>query len=325
MFLQYRYYQEVTVMRFFHGLFKSGKFYICLFTVTLAFIFGKGIFNFIMFPDELRVIAGEEQSFEFNVPAAAVISTKDDASVNINRQRLTESVSVELDKPLYVWSDKECTMDMKLSFMGIPMKDVKVSVLPHIKLIPCGKTVGVKIETDGILVLAQGEVKNSHGSEYAPCDGKIYEGDILLKANGMKLDSKESLIDIVENSEGIVHFDGMRDTKSFSADISPVIDGETGKRKIGVWVRDSTQGIGTVTFIDKNTGKFAALGHGITDVDTQQIMKVRTGEIMSSSVSSIKKGESGAPGELLGDIDRENIVGQVFVNNEHGIFSVNIA
>ncbi len=320
MYLQYRCYQEVTVMRFFRGLFKSGKFYLCLFAVTFSFVFGKGIFDFIMFPDELRVIAGEEQSFEFNVPVAATISTKDDASVNINQKRLTESVSVELDKPLYVWSDSECTMDMKLSFMGIPMKDVKVSVLPHIKLIPCGKTVGVKIETDGILVLAQGEVKDAQGGEYVPCDGKIYEGDILLKANGKELGSKEDLIDIVENSSGTVHFDGLRDKKSFSADVSPIIDGESEKRKIGVWVRDSTQGIGTVTFIDKNTGKFAALGHGITDVDTKQIMKVKTGEIMSSAISAVKKGESGTPGELLGDIDRENVIGQILSNNEYGIF-----
>lgn len=307
-------------MRFFCGLLKSVRFYLCALIIIFSFILGKGIFDFIMFPDELKVMAGEEKSFEFNVPVAATISAEGENAININRQKLTKSVSVELDKPLYVFSEKECTMDMRLSFMGIPMKEVKVSVLPHIKLVPCGKTVGVKINTDGVLVLAQGEVKNKSGDEYIPCDGKIYEGDILTKANGKEINSKEALIEIVESSQGEIHFEGLREEKPFSANISPVVDGETGKRKIGVWVRDSTQGIGTVTFIDKKTGGFAALGHGITDVDTNQIMKVKSGEITHSIVSHIKKGETGTPGELVGSIDREKVIGEIFSNNEHGIF-----
>jgi len=283
---------------------------------------GKGILDFITFPDELHLIAGKKHSFEFNVPVAATISTDDEASVNINNKRLTEPVSVTLDKPLYVWSDSECTMDMRLSFMGIPMKDVKVSVLPHSKVIPCGRTVGVKIETDGIMVLGLGEVESVTGEDYAPCGGKIHPGDILFKANGVELSDKETLIEVVENSTGTVRFEGMRNEKSFTADVLPVYDGQSGKRKVGMWVRDSTQGIGTVTYIDKNTGKFAALGHGITDVDTKQIMKVKTGEIMNSSVSAVKKGEEGTPGELLGEISGGEVIGKVYENNEHGIFGI---
>ncbi len=312
-------------MRFFYSvfqLFKLKKFYICIFAVIFSFILGKNVFDFVMFPSELHLIAGKEHSFEFNVPVAATISADGGASVNINNKRLTEPVSVTLDKPLYVWSDSECTMDMRLSFMGIPMKDVKVSVLPHLKVIPCGRTVGVKIETDGIMVLGLGEVEDLSGEDYAPCGGKIYPGDILLRANDIELKNKETLIDVVENSAGTVRFDGMRGQKSFSADILPVYDGQSGKRKIGVWVRDSTQGIGTVTYVDKNTGKFAALGHGITDVDTKQIMKVKTGDIINSSVSAVKKGEAGTPGELLGDISEGEVIGKVFENNEHGIFGV---
>ncbi len=312
-------------MRFFNvlfQLFRLKKFYICIFAVFFSFVLGKGILDFATFPSELHLIAGKEQSFEFNVPVAATISTDSEASVNINNQRLTEPVSVTLNEPLYVWSDSECTMDMRLSFMGIPMKDVKVSVLPHLKLIPCGRTVGVKIETDGIMVLGLGEVEDSDGEDYMPCGGKIYPGDILLKANGVVLSDKETLIDVVENSTGTVHFEGTRNDESFSADVLPVYDGQSGKKKVGMWVRDSTQGIGTITYIDKNTGRFAALGHGITDVDTKQIMKVKTGEIIDSSVSAVKKGEVGTPGELLGDISDGEVVGEVFENTEHGIFGV---
>lgn len=302
---------------------KSKKIYIFIFIAAFLFVSGKCFFAFLTFPDELRLIAGREQNFEFNFPAEAVISSKDGAAeVNINNQRLTEPVFVTLNEPLSVFSDGECTMDMRLSFMGIPMKDVKVSVLPHIKLMPCGRIAGVRIETDGIMVLGLGEVECAAGESYAPCGGKIHPGDILTKANGVELKDKETLIEVVENSNGAVHFEGTRNENKFSADITPVYDGQSGKKKVGMWVRDSTQGIGTITYIDKNTGKFAALGHGITDVDTKQIMKVKTGEIIDSSVSAVKKGETGDPGELLGDISGGKIIGEVFENNEHGIFGV---
>ncbi len=309
-------------MRFFCGLFKLKKFYFFLIVIALSLFLGKGIFDFMAFPSELHVIAGKEHSFDFNVPVVATILKTDKAVVNINNKELTESVSVDLDKPLYVWSDSECTMDMKLSFMGIPMKDVKVSVLPHLSVVPCGKTVGVKIDTDGVIVLGLGEVENSAGEEYIPCDGKLESGDVLLRANGVELSDKETLISVVENSEGAVRIEGKRDDVPFYSDILPVSDKESGKRKIGIWVRDSTQGIGTLTYIDKETGRFAALGHGIVDVDTKQIMKVKSGEIMKSKVASIKKGESGDPGELLGNIDKANVIGKIDTNSTHGIFGV---
>jgi len=309
-------------MRFFYGLLRSKKFYFFLIAIAFSLFLGKGIFDFVAFPSELRVIAGKEHSFDFNVPVAATISKTDKAVVNINNKELTESVSVDLDKPLYVWSDSECTMDMKLSFMGIPMKDVKVSVLPHLRVVPCGKTVGVKIDTDGIIVLGLGEVENLAGEESIPCEGKLESGDVLFKANGVELSDKETLISIVENSKGSIRFEGKRDDIPFYSDILPVADKESGKRKIGIWVRDSTQGIGTLTYIDKETGRFAALGHGIVDVDTKQIMKVKSGEIMQSKVASVKKGESGEPGELLGNISKENIIGKIDTNSAHGIFGV---
>lgn len=312
--------REVTFMYHFLNLLKSKRFYIIIICLAFSFILGKGIFDFVMFPDEINIIAGKEQNFQFNVPVAATISRVNKADININKQELSESVSVDLDKPLCVWADSKCTMNMKLSFLGIPMKDVKVSVVPHQKLIPCGKTIGVKINTDGIMVLALGEVEDSTGDDFLPCDGKIEIGDILLKANGKELSDKNELINVIENSNENIHFEGLRENKSFSADVTPITDKETGKKKIGIWVRDSTQGIGTITYIDPQTNEFAALGHGIVDVDTKQIMKVKDGEIMPSKVISVKKGASGNPGELLGDINKEKVIGSISENNERGIF-----
>ena len=301
-------------MRFF----KSKKFYLFLSLLTLVLLIGKGVYEFISFPNELHIIVGKEQSFDFDVPAVATISKSDKAIVNINKKQLQNSVSVELDKPLYVWSDSECTMDMKLSFLGVEFKNVKVSVIPHLKLIPLGKSVGVTLETDGIMVLGFGEVNQS--LEDSPCSEHLMVGDMLITANGVFLDSKEKLIEVVENSTGAISFQGNRDGTAFSCEITPTIDKETGKRRLGAWVRDSTQGIGTLTYIDKNTNKFAGLGHGIVDVDTKQIMKARSGQIMQASIKNITKGEKGEPGELLGSIYKDNVLGNISSNNQFGIF-----
>ena len=299
---------------------KSKKFYLSVFALITMFIIACGIYDFINFPNEIHIIAGKEENFNFNVPVVATISKNDKAVVNINKQNLDETLSINLDKPFSVWSDSECTMDMKLSFLGIPMKEVKVSVLPHTKVVPCGKIVGVKIKTDGIMVLGLGEVELSENERTAPCDGKIYSGDILLKANGIELTDKEKLIEVVEASQGNIKFEGKRNSVPFTEEITPAPDKETKKNKIGLWVRDSTQGIGTITYTDKETNTFAALGHGITDVDTKQIMKVKTGEIMPAEVSSVKKGDSGIPGELLGSVNKDTVIGEIKSNNNFGIY-----
>jgi stage IV sporulation protein B len=93
-----------------------------------------------------------------------------------------------------------------------------------------------------------------------------------------------------------------------------------GINRIGVWVRDSTKGIGTITYYDPSSGIFGALGHGIMDVDTKQLMSVKSGWIMSSKVTSIKKGMKGTPGELEGAVEKEKVVGQIKANTPCGIY-----
>lgn len=174
-----------------------------------------------------------------------------------------------------------------------------------------GRIVGVKIMMDGVMVLA---------AEEGNISGVFKAGDIIMSADGKNLSSKEDLINAVKNSGGKeMSFTFKRNGSERSCVASPHIDGE-GNYKLGLWVRDSTQGLGTMTFYDKDTGKFGALGHGITDVDTDKLIDVSEGEICESKVTAVVKGKSGTPGELIGDLLYYKKLGDIEENKKTGIF-----
>ena len=207
---------------------------------------------------------------------------------------------------------------MKLSLMGIPIKNVTVSVLPNEKLIPCGDSVGVRIDTQGVMVLGLGEVKGENGKRYEPAKNILKPGDMILKVNGTNIDSKETLIHCIEDNSSL-NIEIKRDNIIQNVNLTS-IKGEDGKNKIGVWVRDSTQGIGTLTYINPKTKSFGSLGHGIVDIDTKEIMEVKDGKIMKSEIVDVKKGEKGSPGELIGNIKKDEPIGIITNNTNVGIY-----
>jgi len=190
----------------------------------------------------------------------------------------------------------------------------------HSALVPVGITVGVRFYTQGIMVLATGEVEDKSGIGYNPSEGKIFAGDIITKANGKEVKDIEELIKVIDASYGAVNLSILRDAKPMQITIYPEISSEDGQRRIGCWVRDSTQGIGTITYYDPSTGLYGALGHGIVDIDTKKLMAVKEGNIFESNIVDIKKGQKGAPGELIGEIMTDNIIGSITKNTKLGIF-----
>lgn len=186
----------------------------------------------------------------------------------------------------------------------------------NIKVVPCGITIGVKINTNGIVVLGTQKIKTILGESNPP--ENLHVGDLILSANGKYLSNKEDLINEVEISDQldlkIKRNNRVNDIKIKS------VKSEDGKNKIGAWVRDSTQGIGTMTYYNPMTNKFGALGHGITDIDTQQLMSVKCGDINKANGLSVIKGERGNPGEILGDIKYGKKIGNIKLNNEFGIY-----
>lgn len=182
------------------------------------------------------------------------------------------------------------------------------------ELIPVGQTVGVKLFSDGVLV-----VGFSDGESPAK-DCGLKEGDIITAICGQSLDTIEEFRQLLaENGEDAAALTVKRGSRTIELSAEPEKD-EDGEYRLGAWVRDSMAGIGTMTFFDPQSGTFGALGHGVTDVDTGQLLPLDHGSIMDASVKAVKKGERASPGELKGDFDLTRDSGTLYANTECGIF-----
>ena len=182
------------------------------------------------------------------------------------------------------------------------------------ELIPVGQTVGVKLFSDGVLV-----VGFSDGESPAK-DCGLKEGDVITAIGGQSLDTIEEFRQLLAvNGEDAAALTVKRGSRTIELSAEPEKD-EDGEYRLGAWVRDSMAGIGTMTFYDPQSGTFGALGHGVTDVDTGQLLPLDHGSIMDASVKAVKKGERASPGELKGDFDLTRDSGTLYANTECGIF-----
>lgn len=291
--------------------------YIFLILFTLLSILIPITIAFLLLPKEINLIAGNKHKIDLNLPVIAKID--ENASVfNVNDKPLEQNQNINLNKPVYIQSDYEGSHNMTLSVMGIPVKSVKVSVLPNQEVIPCGISIGVRINTDGVMVLGLGSVKSIDKKEYSPAENILKPGDMILEINGIPIDSKETLTSTIQKNDNL-NIKIRRKEEEMTVNITPV-KAEDNKNKIGAWVRDSTQGIGTLTYYNSETKDFGALGHGIVDVDTKEIMKVKDGKIMKAEIIGTKKSEKGSPGELLGEIKNKNKIGNISLNTDVGIY-----
>ena len=188
-------------------------------------------------------------------------------------------------------------------------------------LVPVGKTVGVTMDTQGLLVLGTGSVDGENDRIYTPCKGILQAGDLLLEADGQTLENKEMFLEAVEKSEGrAVSLRLQRGGREKEVSVKPVYSTVDGTYKIGAWIRDSIQGIGTVTYYDPNDQTFGALGHGVYDVDTGELMQIREGALVSVELKEIVKGQKGKAGELTGKIELQEKFAHIEENTEAGIF-----
>ena len=188
------------------------------------------------------------------------------------------------------------------------------------QVIPVGKAVGIKLFSDGVLVVGLTEVETEAGALCPGRDCGLKEGDVITHINGTEVDTIEQVQALVEEQEDekltIQATRGQRRLQLTAA----AVENSQGVYQLGVWLRDSMAGIGTLTFYDPDSGVFAALGHGINDVDTAMLMPLQSGSIMPASVTDVKRGASGQPGELHGQFDLTQDLGTLYANTSQGIF-----
>ena len=187
-------------------------------------------------------------------------------------------------------------------------------------LIPLGKAVGIKLFADGVLIVDTSDLQQG-GDTVSPAeDCGLKEGDLILSANGEKIQSTEHMQSILqENGEDVMVLAVQRGSRMMEVSVAPVRC-DDGKCRLGAWIRDSMAGVGTLTYYDPATGEYGALGHGITDVDTARLMPLAAGSIMETTVKAVRKGTSGSPGELKGDFSVQHDVGALYANTDCGVF-----
>lgn len=211
------------------------------------------------------------------------------------------------------------SLTMKL-FSCIPVKTIDVSVTPQTYVVPSGSPIGIRLHTEGLLIVSISDVITAQDAKVSPAkDAGLRTGDRILAVNGVSVDSSEAFSKQVNKICTTLTLTVARDEETLEIPITPVLSAEEEKYKLGMWVRDSTAGIGTLTFYDPRTAAFGALGHGITDVDTGDIMTVSSGSITGCQILSAVRGESGTPGELTGSFSG-NRLGHIAINSELGIY-----
>lgn len=288
----------------------------CLaFTGAAYYLLDKSI------PSVIFVRANEEQSLSLGVPARAeVVSVSDKWESNIPR----ESITIDLSRTVTMMTGDTSQYQMQVKLFGfLPFKQVGIRVIEEEELIPVGQPVGVYVKTKGILVVGTGEFKGADGREHSPAKNILKSGDYILRLNGQEVDDKDDFMKAVEEADkSLQHLTIERDHIIMNVEIHAVENRE-GKNKLGVWIRDNAQGVGTLTYID-GEGKFGALGHGINDVDTGALMEMGDGTLYETEIIAIRKGSRGDPGEMTGMIvyGDSRILGDILYNRVSGIYGI---
>ena len=216
------------------------------------------------------------------------------------------------------------TFELNLNLFGtIPVKEIDVNVIPKTKVVPMGNLIGAKLYTSGVLVVGMSEIQGDDQQKHKPYEGSgIEEGDMIVEMDSKKIANTDELVETVNSSKGkVIQIKYVRNDETITTSIQP-IKIEDNEYKLGLCVRDAAAGVGTLTFYEPSTGKFAALGHGIVDVDTGDIINIANGELVTSNLVAIKKGEKGTPGEIKGSIDSGVTIGNISKNTNFGVFGL---
>ncbi len=275
-----------------------------LLIVCLFFLYAY-VYNIAAIPQ--NIILSEGEKINFKLALGLGLQNSDDyeatwVSSNLNKSKVGNN-----------------KVELKL-FNSIAVKDINVSVIPTTTVIPVGKAIGMKLYTKGVLVVGMSEIENEERIKEKPYENSgIEEGDSIIAINNEEINTTDELIQQVNNSNGeSLKIKYVKDDKILETSIVPVKTKED--YKIGLWVRDAAAGIGTLTFYEPSTNMFMSLGHGIIDIDTEEIVDISRGELVTANILSIIKGEKNKPGEIKGSITKGVAIGDIYKNTKMGVY-----
>ncbi|MBO4293719.1 MAG: SpoIVB peptidase [Clostridia bacterium] len=274
-----------------------------LIILTIIYIYTLAIYNI---PDSIIIFEGE------------TIKVNNFLGFSIGNSDKTIETSSSSSKTIN--NAGKTTIEVSL-FDNFFIKNMEVDVLPRTKVIPSGNIAGVKLYTSGILVVGMSEIEGEDNKKHKPYENSgIEEGDSIISIDNTKISTTQDLIDTVNASSGKdLAIEYVHNNATATCSITPVKTSNN-EYKLGLWVRDSAAGVGTVTFYDPSTKCFGALGHGITDIDTEELINIESGEFITTQILNIKKGETGNPGRIQGTIDNQTNIGTISKNTKFGIY-----
>lgn len=283
------------------------------FIIIISLIIYVYVCNITLLPSNIIIFQGED------------VNLRTVAGINIRRACKVKASSVQASNDISVDNSVESSAgsyELNLDLFGtIPVKEINVNVIERTKVIPCGDLIGVKMYSKGALVVGFSEIEGADNKIYKPYNNSgIKEGDTIVEINGNSISNTNELVDQVNKANGdclVVKYKSGEAVKE--TNITPVKN-SMNEYKLGIWVRDAAAGVGTLTFVEPSTGNFAALGHGIVDIDTGGIFNISNGELVGSRMISIRKGEKNNPGEIRGIIDSADVIGNIRKNTNYGVF-----
>ena len=261
-----------------------------LFTLWFSYDYARA-----MIPDKLSIVVDEKETFRFPFPVqATVLDDSQEVVLNNESNIPAGQLHLQRDETFSLYSENQGTYHLGLKLFGlIDFKDIEIEVVDTQYAIPCGTPVGIYLKSDGVMVIGTGEVTGKDGSVSEPADGLLKSGDYIEAINGQPLGDKDDMIQAVNASgESTLVLDVRRGGDELKIEMNPVATAE-GDYKLGLWIRDDTQGIGTMTYVDMN-GNFGALGHGISDSDTGMLVDITEGELYETDIMGIEKGSLGS-------------------------------
>lgn len=306
---------------------RKQKFHRCLVWIFwLSVIFTVGFTYYYLqsaIPDQLNVVVEEEEYFDFPIPIRATVLSESEEVVLGNGSNIpSEEIKIIQNQPFTVCGTKEGSYQIGLKLFGwLQLKEIQVDVVNTRYAIPCGAPIGIYLESDGVMVIGTGAITNEEGIPIEPASGILQSGDYIEAINGVALEDKEELVEAVSRLDGqAAVLQVRRGSQQIELKVDPVKE-QDGNYKLGVWVRSDTQGIGTMTYLDLN-GNFGALGHGISDSDTGNVVEIADGDLYETEILGIEKGTLGVPGVMSGVIyyGPSSGLGVISANTEEGIF-----
>ncbi|WP_250160146.1 SpoIVB peptidase [Caloranaerobacter azorensis] len=275
------------------------------------------------FPSQIEIIEGEKSDFKISFPFTIDNIGELEKIIVLERKN---GNYVPFKKQYEIQSLTKGKSNIRIKLLGfLPLKNIEVNVIDKVYLMPGGHSIGVKLDTRGVIVVAFSDIIGLDDKKHNPArEAGIRKGDAILEINGVKVKDSDHVIELLNNAKNeTVEVKVERKGKIFTTEVRLIKSRDERQYKLGAWIRDKTAGIGTLTFFDPKTKIFGALGHGITDIDTGFLLPVEDGQIMTARVSSVQQGKKGLPGELRGIFfESRDKIGEIEKNTKFGIYGV---